>query len=76
MMKFPDYQAFRERLRQAMLRGDDVAMDRAFEDYAREVVRSGQVLEENKPRMIREAKDYLHEMFKALDAERDQASST
>ena len=41
MMKFPDYQAFRERARQAMLKGDDVAMDRAFEDYAKEVARSG-----------------------------------
>ena len=76
MMKFPDYQAFRERARQAMLKGDAVAMDRAFEDYAKEVARSGQVLEENKPRMIREAKEHLYGMFKALDAERDKDSST
>ena len=75
MMKFPDYQAFRERVRQAMLNNDEVAMDRAFEDYAREVARSGQVLEQSKPRMIREARKHLDEMFKALDAEQDKDSS-
>ena len=66
----------RERVRQAMLNDDDAAMGRALDDYATEVARSGQILEMYKERMIRKAREYLHEMFKALDAKRDQGSSS
>ena len=76
MMKFPDEQAFRERVRQAMLNNDEDAMGKALEDYARDVMLSGQVLESSKERMIREARDYLHDMFKTLDDELDQGSSS
>ena len=76
MMKFPDKRAFREKVRQAMLNDDEIAMGRALEEYAREVVRSGQVLEMYKEGMIREAREYLHEMYKALDAKRGQGSSS
>ena len=76
MMKFPDERAFREKVRQAMLNNDENAMGRALEEYAREVIRSGQVLEMYKEERIREAREYLHEMFKALDAKRDQGSSS
>lgn len=76
MMKFPDEQAFRERVRQAMLDNDEDAMGRALEEYAREVISSGQVLDIYKEGRIREAREYLHEMFKALDAKRDQGSSS
>ena len=75
MMKFPDERAFREKVRQAMLNDDEIAMGRALEEYAR-VVRSGQVLGMYKERMIREAREYLHEMYKALDAKRGQGSSS
>ena len=76
MMKFPDEQAFRERVRQAMRNNDEDAMGKALEEYATEIVRSGQVLEMNKERMIREAREYLHKKFEALDAKRDQGSSS
>ena len=75
MMKFPDEQTFRERVRQAMQNNDEDAMGRALEEYATEIRRSGQVLEMYKERMIREAREYLHQKFEALDAQRDQGSS-
>ena len=76
MMNYPDESAYRERVRQAMLNDDEAAMGRALDDYATEVARSGQILEMYKERMIRKAREYLHEMFKALDAKRDQGSSS
>ena len=76
MMNYPDESAYRERVRQAMLNDDDAAMGRALDDYATEVARSGQILEMYKERMIRKAREYLHEMFKALEAKRDQGSSS
>ena len=76
MMNYPDESAYRERVRQAMLNDDEAAMGRALDDYATEVARSGQILELYKEGMIRKAREYLHEMFKALDAKRDQGSSS
>jgi hypothetical protein len=71
MMKYPDYRAYQERVRQGSLNKDEDAMAKALEDYAREVILSGQVLESSKERMIQEARNYLHDMFKTLDDERD-----
>ena len=76
MMKNPDWRAYQEKVRLAMLNKDEDAMGRAMEEYAQEVVRSGQVLEMYKEGMIREAREFLHGMFKALDDELDQDSST
>ena len=74
MMKFPDEQAFREKVRQAMLNNDEAAMGKAWDEYAAEVARSGQITGISKESMIREIRGYMREMFSALDAQRDQAS--
>ena len=74
MMKYPDELAYREKVRQAMLSDDEAAMDQALDDYATEVARSGEILEMYKEGKIREAREYLHEMFKALDDRREQGS--
>ena len=76
MIKYPDWRSFREKVRQAMLNKDEDAMGRAMEEYATEIQRSGQILEMYKEEKIREAKEYLHEMFKELDVHRDQGSSS
>ena len=76
MMNYPDESAYRERVRQAMLNDDEAAMGRALDDYATEVAHSGQILETCKEGRIRKAREYLQEMFKALDAKRDQGSSS
>ena len=76
MIKYPDWYSFREKVRQAMLNNDEDAMGRAMEEYATEIQRSGQILEVYKEEKIREAKEYLHEMFKELDVHRNQGSSS
>ena len=76
MTKYPDWHSFQEKVRQAMLNNDEDAMGRAMEEYAAEIRRSGQILEMYKEKEIREAKEYLNEMFKELDAHRDQGSSS
>ena len=76
MIKYPDWNSFREKVRQAMLNNDEGAMGRAMEEYATEIRRSGQILEMYKEEKIREAKEYLHKMFKELDVHRDQGSSS
>ena len=75
MMKYPDWRAYQEKVRQAMLNKDEDAMGRAMEEYGQEVLRSGQVLEMYKEGMIREASEFLHEMFSALDNERDDGET-
>ncbi len=76
MMKYPDRRAYQEKVRLAMVNKDEDAMGRAMEEYAQEVARSGQVLEMYKEGMIREAREFLHEMFKALDDKLGQDPST
>ena len=76
MMKYPDELSFREKVRQAMLNNNEDAMARALEEYATEVQRSGQILEMYKEEKIREAREYLHEMFKALDHKPAKDSSS
>ena len=76
MIKYPDWHSFQEKVRQAMLNNDEDAMGRAMEEYAKEIRGSGQILDMYKEEKIREAKEYLHEMFKELDVHRDQGSSS
>ena len=76
MMKFPDEQAFREKVRQAMQNNDGAAVESAFEDYAKEVKFNRQILEESKERMIRDAREHTHKMYEVLDEKRDRDSSS
>ena len=76
MMNYPDESAYREKVMEAMLNDDEAAMERALEIYATEVARSVQILEMYNEGTIRRAREYLHEMFKALDAKQDEDASS